>query len=130
MDDALNLMGSGEELSAEQMTRLLDLYDKTLSSAGYSPVQYPDPGNRLGGNRLQAARFDTLNHALWMIGCVRRFLREERYAKAYRWLGEARGIMFVAGVFSLEELRLQEYAAMTPLPRRVREALDQERPQQ
>jgi hypothetical protein len=78
---------------------------------------------RLGGNRVQAARFDCMNHALWMCGCIRRFLREERYAKAYRWLGEVRGMLFMGGVFSIAELRQQEYAALSPVPKRVRETL-------
>jgi len=123
MSDSLHPSGSGEEYTADQMNRMLDLYERTLSDAGYSPVSYPDPAARLGGNRVQAARFDCLNHALWMCGCIRRLLREARYAKAYRWLGEVRGMLFMGGVFSIGELREQEYAALTPVPKRVRDAL-------
>jgi hypothetical protein len=124
MSGPMQPIGSGEEYTADQMNRVLDLYERTLSGAGYSPVTYPDLAARLGGNRVQAARFDCLNHALWMCGCIRRFLREARYAKAYRWLGEVRGMLFMGGVFSIEELRMQEYAALSPVPKRVREAME------
>jgi hypothetical protein len=124
MSDPLQPIGSGEEYTAEQMNRVLDLYERTLSDAGYAPVSYSDISTRLGGNRVQAARFDCMNHALWMCGCIRRFLREARYAKAYRWLGEVRGMLFMAGVFSIQELREQEYGALTPVPKRVRDTLE------
>lgn len=121
MGQVLEPIGSGEEWTAEQMVRLLDLYEKTLGGMGYSAASYPDTRARVSASLGLAPRFDCLSHALWMCGCIRRFLREYRYARAYRWIGMVQGLLFMGGVYSLDELARHEATLPGQPPRRVRD---------
>jgi hypothetical protein len=118
MGDALHAIGSGEEWTAEQFTRMLDLYEKVLDRMGYEPVPYPDATAHVGGSLLTATRFDCLNHAFWMCRCVRQYVRENRIARAYRWMGMIQGLLFMGGVYSLEELSDMERRMPAPSARR------------
>jgi hypothetical protein len=121
--EMLTPIGSGEEFTAAQMNRMLDLYERALTQAGYTPKPYPDLDARVGSSRVTASRFDCLNHALWMCGCIRRFVREQRYAKSYRWLGMVQGLIFLGGLFSIQEIREHDRLDTTLKPPvRVREA--------
>jgi hypothetical protein len=125
MGDALEAVGSGEEWTAEQLIRMLDLYENVLDRRGYEPVPYPDATAHVGGSLLTATRFDCLNHAYWMCRCVRQYVRENRIARAYRWMGRIQGLLFMGGVYSLEELSEMERRMPAPsAPRRVRDARD------
>jgi hypothetical protein len=75
-------------------------------------VAYPDPDGLVGASVVQATRFDCLNHAYWMCGRIRRFFREGRHARVYRSLGQVQGLLFMGGVFSLNELGAQENGAL------------------
>jgi hypothetical protein len=112
MSEPIRPVGSGEELNTVQINGLLDLYERTLSELGYNPVPYPDADGLVGASVVQATRFDCLNHAYWMCGCIRRFFREARYARVYRWLGQVQGLLFMGGVFSQNELQAQERDAL------------------
>lgn len=125
MGDALEAVGSGEEWTAEQLIRMLDLYENVLDRRGYEPVPYPDAAAHVGGSLLTATRFDCLNHAYWMCRCVRQYVRESRIARAYRWMGTIQGLLFMGGVYSLEELSdMERRMPASSTPRRVRDARD------
>jgi hypothetical protein len=117
MSDVLRPGGSGEEWTAEQFAWLLDQWERALEKLGYCPISYPDPAGVVGRSLLSSTRFDCLNHAYWMCGCVRRFVREDRIALAYRWAGMIEGLLFMGGVYSLEEISEQE--RHIPAPPRV-----------
>ena len=116
MSDALEAVGSGEEWTAQQFTRMLDLYENVLDRMGYEPVPYPDATAHVGGSLLTATRFDCLNHAYWMCRCVRQYVRENRVARAYRWMGTIQGLLFMGGIYSLEELSDMERRMPPPSP--------------
>lgn len=99
---------SGDDLTQEQLYHLIGSYERALSDLGYTPIEYPDRHARVGSSLVTASRFDCMNHSLWMCGCVRTFVREHRLALAYRWLGMVQGLMFMGGVYSLEELSEQQ----------------------
>lgn len=121
MGQVLEPIGSGEEWTSAQMTHLLDLYEKMLGDLGYTAASYPDTKARVSTSFGATPRFDCLTHALWMCGCIRRFLRECRYARAYRWIGMVQGLLFMGGVYSLDELSRHEALAFGAAPRRVRD---------
>jgi hypothetical protein len=123
VSEVLEPIGSGEEWTGDQFASLVDAYERKLAELGYTPVRYPDREAHVGGGHLETARFDSLNHAYWMCGCIRRFLREQRHAKAYRWVGMVRGLLFMGGVWSLEELAELEQRAAAPAPHRVRDVV-------
>lgn len=105
MPDVREPMAFSEEFSTEHALRMLDFYCKTLTSMGYRAEAYPHIGERLGGRRLETPKYETLGHAMWMCDQMRAFLRSGRFAKVYRWIGMVQGILFMNGVFSLEELK-------------------------
>lgn len=115
MSEYLKAEGSGEEWTAEQLTWLLDQWEAALDQLGYCPIAYPDRGAIVGRSLLSSTRFDCLNHAYWMCGCVRRFVRENRIAVAYRWAGMIQGLLFMGGVYSLEKLTEQERHVPVPV---------------
>ncbi|MCE5190649.1 MAG: hypothetical protein LLG08_02635 [Actinomycetia bacterium] len=94
-----------EGFSTEHALRMLDFYSKTLQSLGYTAQPYPETDERLGGRKFETPKFETLCHALWMCDKTREFLRAGRFAKVYRWIGMTQGILFMNGVFSIEELK-------------------------
>lgn len=46
-----------------------------------------------------------LDHLLDMIPQMREFIRDARREKLMRWLGWMQGVLFMAGVYTLEELK-------------------------
>lgn len=99
---------SNEDWDAEfsiRADRMLDLYCKRLSDLGYEPVPYPDEHAHIGENVYKGGKYPVLNHALWMCGEARRFAREHRRAKAYRWIGMIQGLLWTGGIFSIDELK-------------------------
>ena len=108
MPDIFLRSGSGEELNAEHVAALMDLYERTLDDLGYVPVKYAASGERVGANILSGARFDCLNHAYWLCGCIRRLIKEHRWEKCQRCLGMVQGLLFMGGVYSLDDLMLHE----------------------
>lgn len=86
-------------------TSMLELYCRTLSDLGYEAVPYPDVDEHVGSSAFAGGKYAALNHANWMCVEARKFIRQDRRAKAYRWLGMIQGILWLGGVFSIAELR-------------------------
>ncbi|MBE0477000.1 MAG: hypothetical protein IBX62_07890 [Coriobacteriia bacterium] len=101
----MGMYGLTDEIAREEAERMLDSYSKTLSDLGYKPEPYPDLEGKVGGNIFAAGKFEALNHAYWMCGETKNFLRQGREAKALRWLGFIQGLLFLGGVFSIAELK-------------------------
>ena len=92
------------ELDPIQAERMLTFYCKNLDRLGYVPIAYEEIGEPMSGN-IYGAKYDALNHAMWMCNETRRFVRERRWAKVYRWIGMIQGLMFMGGIFSIAELK-------------------------
>ena len=99
-----NAVSIDGELDPAQAERMLTFYGKTLDRLGYVPVAYEEIDERMSGN-IYGAKYDALNHAMWMCDETRRFVRENRSAKVYRWIGMIQGLLFMGGVFSIAELK-------------------------
>jgi hypothetical protein len=99
---------------------MIDFYCKTLTQLGYKPEPYDDVDEHIGTRKFQTPKFETLNHALWMCGKTRDFLRQGRAAKAYRWIGTIQGILLMNGVFSITELKGHNRFELPPVPPRGR----------
>ncbi len=98
-------MRLGDELSREQAQAMLKFYCRTLNNLGYSPKAFSDVGAKVGASIYSAGKFEVMNHARWMCDQIEVFVRQNRMAKAYRWIGMVQGILFMGGVFSIEELK-------------------------
>ncbi len=96
---------TGEELSVEQAESMLALYQGMLDDLGYDAIPYPDLDGKVHGSVLTGAKFNALNQARWMCDETERFIREHRFAKAYRWIGFIQGLLFMGGVCSIAELK-------------------------
>lgn len=46
-----------------------------------------------------------LGHVLWMCDEVHKFILEQRWDKANRWIGFAQGLLWITGVASIDESR-------------------------
>lgn len=95
----------GDELNMEQAEAMLRFYCTTLDDLGYSPVPFSDTGAKVGASIYSAGKFEVMNHARWMLDQIEIFLRQHRMVKAHRWIGMVQGILFMGGVFSIEELK-------------------------
>jgi hypothetical protein len=105
MTGMVNGRVSGEEFSREHAEQMLERYSKKLTELGYEPVPFPDTGKPLTGTIYRGAKFDALCHARWMCEETRGFMGSGRWAKAYRWIGMIQGLLFMGGVYSIEELK-------------------------
>ena len=97
--------GLADELAPERARAMMRLYCKKLDDLGYSAHPYPNVDAKVGANIYAAGKFEALNHALWMCGQVEGFLRQNRMAKAYRWIGMVQGLLFMGGIYSISELK-------------------------
>jgi hypothetical protein len=100
----INAVSLDGEFASAQAERMLTFYCKTLDDLGYVPIAYEEIDERMSG-KIYGAKYDSLNHAMWMCNETRRFVRENRWAKAYRWIGMIQGLLFMSGVFSIAELK-------------------------
>ncbi len=96
---------SADEFSAEEATQMVRVYCRKLDELGYSPHPFADVDEKVGGNIYSAGKFEVLNHAMWMCGEIESFVRQNRMAKAYRWIGMVQGLLFLGGVYSISELK-------------------------
>lgn len=94
-----------DEFSPEQAELMMKRYEKKLSDLGYSPSPYADIEELVGSNIYGKGKFEVLNHALWMCTQIEGFIRQNRMAKAYRWIGMVQGLLFMGGVYTIAELK-------------------------
>lgn len=95
----------GDELSKDQAEAMLKFYCKTLNELGYTAKPFADTGAKVAESIYSAGKFEVMNHALWMLDQIEAYLRQGRMAKAHRWIGMVQDILFMGGVFSIEELK-------------------------
>lgn len=54
---------------------------------------------------VMPADWVALNHALWMCNEIDDFIREQRWDKVNRWIGFIQGVLWIAGVASIDVSR-------------------------
>jgi hypothetical protein len=97
-------ISGGDELPSGHVLALAQAYAKVLDALGYSAIPYPDTSERCGGGIRSGAKFDCLNHALWMCERIKEFVATNRVPKALRWMGTVQGMLIMGGVFSINEI--------------------------
>lgn len=102
MDESFRL---ADELGPQQAEAMMRRYCKVLTDLGYTARAFPDVEAKVGGNIYAAGKYEVLNHALWMCSQIEGFIRQNRMAKAYRWIGMVQGLLFMGGVYSISELK-------------------------
>ncbi len=105
MPDVCEPLSFDDDLSTAHALRMLDFYCKYLDQLSYPPVSYDDVDAHIGSGKFETPKYDTLCHAHWMVHQTREFLRQGRFAKAYRWIGMIQGILLMNGMFSIMELK-------------------------
>ena len=105
MPDLMDPLSLGDEFSRDRAISMLSFYCKTLNRLGYTPHAFRDVEAKVGANIYSSGKFEVMNHALWMCDETAGFIKQNRLAKAYRWIGMIQGILFMGGVFSIAELK-------------------------
>lgn len=97
---------TGEQLTVEQVSAMLDRYCKLLEEQGYEPKPFGDVDAKIGGSLYRSGKYDALNEAYWMCGEVRKLVRQGRWSKALRWIGFIQGVLWMSGIYSITELKV------------------------
>lgn len=66
---------------------------------GISACKYDRPDNKSPWDE------EALEHALWMCSQTQEFCKERENEKALRWLGFIQGVLWMTGVFTIDDLR-------------------------
>ncbi len=96
-------------MTDEQVRQVVTGYLARLTREGYQPVQIDFDRTTLGFPRSRQ-----LEHAAWMCVEVQRALDEQDRERAMRWFGFLQGVLWVHGLYAVNELREQNRA---PTPR-------------
>ncbi len=88
-----------------QVKQVVAGYRDRLAREGYQPVQ-------IDFNRTTASfpKSRQLEHAAWMCGEVERALAENDRERAMRWFGFLQGVLWVHGLYAVNELKEQNRA--------------------
>ena len=84
-------------MTPEQIVDVVARYERDLTGRGVVP-------DRLPPSLLPSAQTG-LKHALWMCGEVRRQVMAGQVDKAMRWLGFVQGVLWMAGVSTIDSMR-------------------------
>lgn len=85
-----------------QILLVCEKYDKHLKSIGIKN----DNGCLYSMTDQPASMENSLLHARWMCLQIPWFLEEEKIEKAMRWLGFIQGVLYAQGIFSIDEMRI------------------------
>ncbi len=87
-------------MTAEQIRLLLKSYFETIT------VQTGGEGPKAAHYDIrQPLRLMALRHCLHMCKQIEQLLEDEEHLKAHRWLGFVQGVLWMAGVFSINDMR-------------------------
>ncbi|MEK7519038.1 MAG: hypothetical protein AAB424_01905 [Patescibacteria group bacterium] len=85
-------------MDAVHILRVVEVYEKQLKELSIPPVEHST------NNVLMTPRRG-LEHAHWMLSSIREFAQQGAFDTAFRWLGFVQGILWMTGVYSIDELR-------------------------
>ena len=85
-------------MTKAKLLETLEFYELSLSLAEHPPEPMSTTDRPRGKEQA-------LRHCHWMIGQMREFIQQGDLEKTFRWLGFMQGVFFMAGVFSVEEMR-------------------------
>jgi len=88
-------------MTSEKLIQVFTMYQGELAVAGVQPVQlveYESTGVEMGGEV-------SLGHLAWMCGEAICLVTAGRTEKAFRWLGFMQGVMWMQGIYTLDDLK-------------------------
>lgn len=85
-------------MEKERVRRVLEYYRYVLVQKGATGKNYPH-------SDLISTEQAALDHCLNMIDKVLVFIQEDRMDKVFRWLGFLQGVLWMQGVFTLEDVK-------------------------
>jgi hypothetical protein len=89
-------------MTDEQVAQVARTYQEKLSREGYAP--HPIDFDR---TTASFPRSRQLEHAAWMCTDIQELLKKGERERAMRHLGFAQGVLWVHGIFAINELREQ-----------------------
>lgn len=94
-------------MTKEQILDVLATYEARLVQLGHDPARAdPTKPPISRTERLLYGRAEPLHgHVLWMIGEMRTFIEEGRDEKVNRWLGFVQGVLWTAGLYTIDAMR-------------------------
>jgi hypothetical protein len=90
-------------MTAAKVSEMLELYEERLWAQGVVALRAPH--DLVLDLADLAGRNIDLAHCLEMIPEIRGFLKQGRMEKTFRWLGFLQGVLWTAGIFSIDELK-------------------------
>lgn len=80
-------------MTDQKLLEVISLYEQTVQDVLYD------------GEITSERSLDSLKHLLEMFPQMRTFVAEARREKLMRWLGWVQGVLYMCGVFTLEEMK-------------------------
>ncbi len=87
-----------EGMSKEKVLAILDTYRRAFFKKGIKKKDYPH------GVLLQSIE-DGLQHCHGMLDKITEFVEQDRMGKAFRWLGFIQGVLWLSGIYTLNDLK-------------------------
>jgi hypothetical protein len=87
-------------MTSDKVLEVIQVYRKKFESMRYQKIECPH-----NKKVEQHEPWVALNHCYNMLETMEGFVREGRMDKVFRWLGFVQGVLWVNGVYSLEELK-------------------------
>ena len=87
-------------MTKEKILEVIDGYEKRLETLGTEAFEFPRNAPPISFERGLC-----LSHIRTMFPKMRKFLEEGRVEKTFRWLGFIQGVLWSAGLYSIEELQ-------------------------
>lgn len=84
-------------MDAKQINEITDKYITELENRGWVDNQMPNKS-------LKPDVKDALSHVLWMLYEIQTFAEANNLEKANRWLGFVQGILWVRGIYSIQQM--------------------------
>ena len=84
---------------SEQIMKVAALYRRRFIELDISPKKF----SRNYGFSLGVV--DSYSHCYWMLGQMEQFLAKDKIDKAFRWLGFIQGVLWMHGLYTIDELR-------------------------
>lgn len=91
-------------MDAAHVQRVVAVYEKQLQDLCIPSAEHS------ASNVLMTPRRG-LEHARWMLPSIQAFAQQGDLSKAQRWLGFVQGVLWMTGVYAIDELRTHNRSA-------------------
>jgi hypothetical protein len=85
-------------MDAKKVQEVIDVYRAKLEELGAKPIDYTHTEFVYLGE-------EKLGHCLGMLPQMEQFIKDNEMDKVFRWLGFIQGVLWVEGIYTLEEMR-------------------------